>query len=232
MVPSWIVFKRASACVVLFFLPACLLLAQSERGVISGTVRDSSGAVIPQAKVLIQNAATNQSTELETGETGDFTAPDVAVGTYVVHVEKQGFRPAELTGLTVNAASSARADFNLQLGQSQQVVEVQAAALQLNVEDSKSTVTINQTLVDTLPLVVGGAVRSPFDLATLTPESKNVGGDAGFALGGGQAASYGATLDGVSVDHLACSAEELGRFQCTFCRSHNAVHRRHQRIQS
>ena len=51
-----------------------------------------------------------------------------------------------------------------------------------------------------LPLVVGGAVRSPFDLATLTPESKNLGGDAGFSLGGGQAASYGTTLDGISAN--------------------------------
>ncbi len=42
-------------------------------------------------------------------------------------------------------------------------------------------------------------MRSPFDLAALTPESKNIGGDAGFSLGGGQAASYGATLDGVTV---------------------------------
>src|SRR6516225_1601431 len=47
-----------------------------------------------------------------------------------------------------------------------------------------SSVTINQKLVDTLPLVVAGAVRSPFDLATLTPESKTGSGDYGFGLGG------------------------------------------------
>jgi hypothetical protein len=52
--------------------------------------------------------------------------------------------------------------------------------------------------VDELPLVVGGAMRSPFDLATLTPESKNFG-DTGFQIGGGQASSYGITLDGVSA---------------------------------
>ena len=43
-------------------------------------------------------------------------------------------------------------------------------------------------------------MRSPFDLAVLTPESKNLGGDNGFMLGGGQAASYGTTLDGVSTN--------------------------------
>src|SRR5207302_11514376 len=55
-------------------------------------------------------------------------------------------------------------------------------------------------LINDLPLVVGGTVRTPFDLAGLTPESKNVGGDNGFILGGGQAASYGTTLDGVSAN--------------------------------
>ena len=48
--------------------------------------------------------------------------------------------------------------------------------------------------------MVGGALRSPFDLAAITPESKNIGGDNGFILGGGQAASYGTTLDGVSTN--------------------------------
>lgn len=194
MVPSWIVRQSA-----LLLLISAVVVAQSERGAISGAVRDSTGAAVPQAQVVITNTATNQVTNVTTSDAGEFTAPEIAVGTYDVRVEKTGFRPAQIHALTVNAATTARADFNLELGQSRQVIEVEAAAVQLNSEDSKSSVTINQKLVDTLPLVVGGAVRSPFDLATLTPESKNVGGDAGFSLGGGQGASYGATLDGVSV---------------------------------
>src|SRR5213078_1701503 len=55
-------------------------------------------------------------------------------------------------------------------------------------------------LVDELPLVVGGAMRSPFNLANLTPEAKNVGGVRGFVLGGGQAAGYGTNLDGVTAN--------------------------------
>jgi hypothetical protein len=198
MVPSRVALKRALVPLAVL-LVAGHLIGQSERGTISGTVRDASGAVVPQVKVTVTNTATNQPVEVETNDSGDFSVADLRVGTYNVRADKAGFRPAAITGLTLDAAASVRADFNLQLGQSQQVVEVQAAVVQLNSEDSKTTVTINQKLVDTLPLVVGGAVRSPFDLAALTPESKNIGGDAGFALGGGQAASYGATLDGVSV---------------------------------
>ena len=176
------------------------LVAQSDRGTITGTVRDATGAAVPSAKITVTNTATNLVTNLASNQDGDYTASSQPVGTYNVKVEKAGFRPSEITGINVDAATTVRADVTLQVGTSQQTIEVQASAIQMHTEDAKSSVTINNKLVNDLPLVVGGAVRSPFDLAVLTPESKNLGGDAGFALGGGQAASYGATLDGVSVD--------------------------------
>src|SRR3954463_3211832 len=200
MVPSWISTKQIFVSFAMLLALGGALIAQSERGTITGTVRDSSGAVIPEVKVTITNTATGQTSNLATNGSGEYTAADLAVGSYNVQAQKEGFRAAQINALTVDAAANVRADINLQIGRSAEVVEVQAAAVQLNSEDSKTTVTINQKLVDTLPLGEGGAVRSPFDLATLTPESKNIGGDAGFALGGGQGASYGATLDGVSVD--------------------------------
>ena len=193
--------KRISAAIgVVLLCGSGLLIAQSERGAISGTVRDTSGAVIPGAKISVTNTATNVANNLTSNEVGEFTVPSLPVGTYDVQVEKEGFRRAEIRGLTVNAAVTARVDVNLEVGEARQAIEVQATAVQLQTEDSKTSVTVNQKLVDTLPLVVAGAVRSPFDLATITPESKPQGGDGGFALGGGQAAAYQATLDGVSVD--------------------------------
>jgi len=180
---------------------ACVMLfAQSERGTISGTIHDASGAVVPGAKVSVTATATNSTQVYLSNDSGDFTAPSLAVGQYEIRIEKAGFRPAELKGVTVNAATSVRADASLEVGTSATAVEVQASALQLHTEDAKTSVTISNKLVDDLPLVVGGAVRSPFDLAALTPESKNLGGDNGFMLGGGQAASYGTTLDGVSTN--------------------------------
>jgi hypothetical protein len=179
---------------------ASFLFAQSERGTISGTIRDSTGAVIPGAKITVTNPATGVAINLTSNDVGEYTIPNLPVGAYNVKVEKEGFRASILNGLQVDAATNVRADITLEVGQATQAVEVQASAVQLQTEDAKTSVTINQHLVDELPLVVGGSVRSPFDLATLTPESKTGGGDAGFALGGGQAAAYQATLDGVSVD--------------------------------
>ena len=53
-------------------------------------------------------------------------------------------------------------------------------------------------------------MRSPFNLAALTPEAKNVGGDNGFILGGGQAAGYGTNLDGVIGQHHARASARAG----------------------
>ena len=181
-------------------LCAATLFAQSERGTITGTVRDASGAVVPDAKVHLTNTQTGVNFTAPSNTNGEYTVPQLQVGTYTVRVEKQGFRPASITGLVLNASATVRADATLEVGTSVQAIEISASALALSTENAKSSVTIDNKLVDELPLVVGGTMRSPFNLATMTPEAKNVGGDNGFILGGGQAAGYGTNLDGVSAN--------------------------------
>jgi hypothetical protein len=78
-------------------------------------------------------------------------------------------------------------------------VEVQESAVSPQTEDVKQSTTLQNKLVNDLPLFVNGTVRTPFDLASLTPDAKNLGGD-GFSIGGGQSAAYGTTLDGVSAN--------------------------------
>ena len=174
--------------------------AQSERGTITGTVSDSTGAVVPGASVTVTNVATNVALIATTNQAGEYTLPGVAVGKYNLRVERQGFRAFVLTGITVDAATSVRGDATLEVGESRQTVEVQAAAVQLQTQDATSSTSVENTLVNDLPLEISGTVRTPFDLAALTPDAKNLGGDNGFMIGGGQAASYGTSLDGVSTN--------------------------------
>ena len=63
----------------------------------------------------------------------------------------------------------------------------------------RATTVVTDKLIQDLPTVVGGSLRSPFDLAILAPESKNFG-DNNFQIGGGQAASFGVNLDGISAN--------------------------------
>jgi hypothetical protein len=68
------------------------LFAQSERGTVSGEVRDSSGAVIQGAKVTLTDVATNAANSATTNMSGAFTFPNLPVGQYSWHVDKDGFR--------------------------------------------------------------------------------------------------------------------------------------------
>src|SRR3954454_10462293 len=188
-------FKRLASSAV--FLCAAVL-AQTERGTISGSVSDPTGALVPGAKVTVTNTATNVASTLASNEAGGYVVPNLPPGTYRVRVEKEGFRTAVLNELELNAASSVRADIAMEVGATQQTVEISAEAIALQTDNAKSATTITSKLVDDLPTVVGGALRSPFDLAILTPESKNFG-DNNFQMGGGQAASFGVNLDGVSA---------------------------------
>jgi hypothetical protein len=174
--------------------------AQSERGTITGVVHDSSGAVVPDAKVTVANQSTKVTLSVNSNEAGEYTMPSLQPGMYTVRVNKEGFRTSQVSGIVLDATQTVRADLTLEVGTSTQTVEVVASAIQVQSEDAKSSTTLQNKLINDLPLVVGGTVRTPFDLAALTPDAKNLGGDNGFSLGGGQAAAYGTSLDGVSTN--------------------------------
>lgn len=188
------------AALLLILLRSSALMGQSERGTITGAITDATEAVIAGAKVTLTNTQTGVSFSIPTNEAGEYTVPQLQVGIYTVRVEKDGFRPANISGIVLNASATVRADARLEVGAAAQAVEVSASAIALSTENAKTSVTMDNKLVDELPLVVGGAMRSPFNLAALTPEAKNVGGDNGFILGGGQAAGYGTNLDGVTAN--------------------------------
>lgn len=185
----------------------------SERGIITGVVRDTSGAVVPKAKITVSNNATGVNQNIVSNDAGEFTVPNLQPGPYTVRVEKEGFQPFIENSIPLDASQTVRVDTTLRVGAANQAVEVEAAAIQLQTEDAKSSVTLENKLVTDLPLEVNGSIRTPFDLASITPSAKNTviattlapgqnypAGDEGFVIGGGQAASYGTTLDGISIN--------------------------------
>jgi len=124
-------FLKAAQWVCLTVFLAAFALAQSERGTITGAVRDQSGAVVPSASVTVTNQATNVASHVVTNDAGEFTVPNLPPGQYLVRVDKQGFRSSEERGLPLDAAQTVRADATLQVGSSTQAIEVQAAAISL-----------------------------------------------------------------------------------------------------
>src|SRR4051812_17804532 len=80
------------------------ILAQSERGTISGTVLDGSGAVVPGAKITLTNSQTGVAFSLPSNASGEFTVPQLPVGTYTVRFEKEGFSALWASSATVRQA--------------------------------------------------------------------------------------------------------------------------------
>jgi hypothetical protein len=195
---------RTILSVVLCLILSAFVHGQSDRGTLTGTVTDSSGSVIPGATVTATNQNTNVSARTITTDDGLYVIPALVPGTYKIRVELTGFKAAEQADVNIAAATTTRVNLALTVGEISESVQVTSAPFQLQTENAKISAQVSNKMVDELPLVVGGAVRSPFDLALITPEAKQVEGtgpnkDEAFALGGGQVASWGITLDGVSA---------------------------------
>ncbi len=187
--------KRAVLYCLLAFSSA---YAQSDRGVITGSVTDAGGAVIPAAEVKAVNIASGTPYATTTTATGDYTIPSVQPGTYRVAVTQQGFKQFQVSNVVLTAGGTVRVDARLEIGQITESIEVASDIAQIQTETAKISTQVSTKMVDELPLVVGGAMRGAFDLALITPEA-NEPEDKGFNIGGAQGGSYGATLDGVSI---------------------------------
>src|SRR5689334_15839931 len=110
-------------CILLLAASATHLLAQGDRGVITGTVRDASGAVVPAGVVTAIQKSTNTTYKTTTSTAGDFTIPSLPVGSYSVTVEKQGFKTHITGNVVINPGETVRVDVTLEVGQTQQSVE-------------------------------------------------------------------------------------------------------------
>ena len=95
------------------------LSAQTYQGRILGSVTDSSGAVVGGAKVTITNTATGISRTLTANGAGDYNAPNLEPGPYLVTAEAPSFKKAQRTGLQLEVAKDIRVDFKLEPGADQ-----------------------------------------------------------------------------------------------------------------
>ncbi len=187
--------NRIRLC-VLCISAAASLLAQTDRGVITGTVKDASGAMVPGAQVTATQTATNARYTSKTTTAGDFTVPSLPVGTYRIRVENTGFKIYIADNVVVAPGSTVELDVALEVGTSQQTIEINANAQVLQTESARVATEMSNRMVDELPVAVNGAVRSPFDLSAATAEVSSTGQ---FRVGGGKGGAYGMTLDGSTV---------------------------------
>lgn len=127
-------------------------IAQVVNASVVGTVRDSSGAVIPNVQVQITNIATGISHTATAGASGDYSVEALDPGQYTVSAEQQGFRKIVLTGIILEVHQTARVDLILQPGQLTQTVTVRGGAPLINTENQEVGTVIDERRIVELPL--------------------------------------------------------------------------------
>src|SRR5271165_978081 len=151
---SWSRFVTAFlACGVLWLAPQAMAQTLAS---IDGTVTDSSGAVIANAKVSITNDATNVTKTAVTSSAGTYTVTDLIQGTYTVKVESPGFQTSVHKGVTVEVARAATVDAILSAGETTQTVEVHEDVIALDTTQPNLNTTIENKVVQALPNEVSG----------------------------------------------------------------------------
>ncbi|MBM3737440.1 MAG: TonB-dependent receptor [Acidobacteria bacterium] len=180
-------------------LAASVAFSQYGRGVILGTVSDSSGAVLPGVKVTARNTATNETREFTTDSQGNYQFTALIAGRYTVSASGSQFKTATVPDIELRVNSQVRADVVMQLGVVSETVSVQATTPQLQTNTAvMGTVIDTRTMIE-LPL----NSRNFYDLAALTPGAVKVRGgssvmdERSIEIGGVRNTSTNAMLDGV-----------------------------------
>ena len=159
------------------------LFAQSDRGTITGTVNDSSGARVAGAAVTITSAGTNISTKATSNTDGNYTFTNVQIGVYSITVEHPGFKKYSQQGISLTTGQTLGIDVVLQVGNVTETVQVTSEAPQLEAETTSLGTTATATLVQDLPLVSDGEMRNPGFFMVLDSSVSSRG--ASFGGGGG-----------------------------------------------
>ena len=126
--------------------------AQTATGQITGTVRDSSGAVVIGVKVVVTNQQTGLTRETKTGGNGDYVVPLLPVGMYVVTAEQAGFKAAVHSDVPLTVDQIQRVDMQLDAGNLSETVEVRSNAVALDTGSASVGHTITERQVTELPL--------------------------------------------------------------------------------
>src|SRR5665213_3543406 len=180
-----------------FSLFASLAFAQQNVGTISGTVTDSTGSAVPNAAVSITDTDTKVLVRrVSTGKDGEYSAPYLPVAKYSVRVEAPAFKAAVREGVVLNGADSVTVSFSLQVGDVTQTITVEAAPLQVELQNgSAQATTINGTQIRELALVT----RNYEQLVALMPGVSSASVDqlyVGTSLPSGQTATIPFAING------------------------------------
>jgi hypothetical protein len=178
---SWIFALAASA------------FAQTD-ATVSGTITDPSGAHIVNATVTALNTSTGVATTSHTNDAGVYVFPALPPGTYRISAEHSGFRKTFLNDVVLAVGSQLTANLPLDIGQTTETVEVQAAVTEVNASSATLGAVVESRKILELPLVG----RSAYDLLNTQPGVITTGAES-VNINGQQTGAINYTTDGINT---------------------------------
>ena len=182
-------------------------LGQSDRGAITGTVKDPKGGVVPDAKVTATNLESSEVRQAKTTGEGTYILPELKAAPYRLRVEATGFKTATIDKIQVGVQITRHADVTLELGSISESVTVSSDAPVLQTDSPVQQLNVTERQVRELPLVVsaesGG--RSPLAFifldSSVTPNGATSNGTnaTNFRINGSQGLGQDILIDGAGT---------------------------------
>jgi hypothetical protein len=212
--------KLARGAVVLFISALLAVLAaqaQIVKSTITGTVQDSSGAVVSGAKVSVTDVGTNVTTSSVTDGTGSYVIPLLNSGTYTAKVELEGFKTAVQSKFALDVATKVRVDFTMQVGQVSELVTVSNVAPLIETDSTTVGLTLTTEKMTQIPILS----RNYQALAQLAPtavtpiSNAETANTPGISVGNlyqasGQRGNYNSyTIDGIDAQQVIFQMQSI-----------------------
>ena len=190
---------RICACSAMVLLIPLMVFAQAETGQITGSVTDQSGAIVPNATVLVTSYTTGAERHVLTGNTGEFLVTNLLPAVYRVKASAEGFRAVE-QDVTLYPGAKVGLNITLEVGKSTTVVEVSggAATALVNTETQTVSTLIDSQMLTQLPFETS---TNPYTLALMSgnvSEDDPAGRGIGYAINGMRSETTNVLLDGAA----------------------------------
>ena len=188
-------------CTLLVLVAASASIATAQTGTsnITGTVRDTTGAVVPGATVTATNEATGVKSNQTTTDSGVYAFSALPVGNYTITVEKQGFKTLQKTNNALEVGTPLTVDVGLEVGSVEEKVTVVGGTEQMNTANATIGNVVEQKAIETLPL--NG--RNPLTLLLLEPgvTQRSAGATgSGVHVNGSRDRAFNVTIDGIEAN--------------------------------
>lgn len=192
---------RLTSLAALLIVASANADAQSTFGSLLGTVKEPSGAVVPNARVELVNQGTGQVKSTLTNQAGNYQFENLDVGTYRATIEATGFQKIEFTPFQLSARETKRLDANLTLATQQQTINVESSVGAV-VETDSSNIAVSKGSTELTNLPVAITTRSTGStsaFSTLTAQPGVQTDSAGnIMVAGATPSQLSITIDGIS----------------------------------